>query len=299
MPLGSSNPGGPGGSPPAYQPPWWVEPAIYAATSLGGAAISNRANKGQAAQQAALQKEFAQYGIRWRVEDAKAAGLHPLYALGAQVPSYTPVSYSDSMGSALAASGQALSGAIATSRERRHQELALRLAEKQIEESDARIGVLRSERARNLMEAYGRQSLPPINMGAQDLIGEAVSTSGGAKLVPPEVTMSRPESKGIVAGPAGPSLREYVLPGGFRMMLPDANSLSEALEPLSESWALGAMVYKENVRLYGPEWKREFWNRNLPSWLVNAFMGRPPVYRRAPSNDQERRSRENPKVWSK
>ena len=36
------------------------------------------------------QKEFAQNGIRWRVADAKAAGLHPLAALGAQGASYSP-----------------------------------------------------------------------------------------------------------------------------------------------------------------------------------------------------------------
>lgn len=38
----------------------------------------------------AMQKEFAQMGIRWRVEDAKAAGLHPLAALGSGGSSYTP-----------------------------------------------------------------------------------------------------------------------------------------------------------------------------------------------------------------
>jgi hypothetical protein len=36
------------------------------------------------------QKEFAQNGIRWKVADAKAAGLHPLAALGASTAQYTP-----------------------------------------------------------------------------------------------------------------------------------------------------------------------------------------------------------------
>lgn len=39
----------------------------------------------------AMQKEFAQSGIRWRVADAKAAGLHPLAALGTQGASFSPV----------------------------------------------------------------------------------------------------------------------------------------------------------------------------------------------------------------
>ena len=36
------------------------------------------------------QKEFAQNGVRWKVADAKAAGLHPLAALGASTASYSP-----------------------------------------------------------------------------------------------------------------------------------------------------------------------------------------------------------------
>lgn len=40
----------------------------------------------------ANQKEFAQMGIRWKVQDAIAAGLHPLAALGGQTASYSPVS---------------------------------------------------------------------------------------------------------------------------------------------------------------------------------------------------------------
>lgn len=45
-----------------------------------------------AARNEALQREFAQQGIRWKVEDAKAAGVHPAYALGAQTTSFSPIS---------------------------------------------------------------------------------------------------------------------------------------------------------------------------------------------------------------
>lgn len=38
----------------------------------------------------ALQREFAQMGIRWRVADAQAAGIHPLAALGASSASFSP-----------------------------------------------------------------------------------------------------------------------------------------------------------------------------------------------------------------
>lgn len=56
-----------------------------------------------------LQREFAQQGIRWKVEDAKKAGIHPLAALGAQTIGFSPVSVGD-MG--LSAAGQDISRAV-------------------------------------------------------------------------------------------------------------------------------------------------------------------------------------------
>lgn len=38
------------------------------------------------------QREFAQHGLRWKVADAQAAGLHPLAAIGAQTTSFSPIS---------------------------------------------------------------------------------------------------------------------------------------------------------------------------------------------------------------
>lgn len=88
------------------------------------------------AREEALQREFATSGIRWRVQDAKAAGIHPLAALGAQTMSYSPQSvgggayeaqkmprYSPSPASGaspamgLAAAGQDISRAIQASRD--------------------------------------------------------------------------------------------------------------------------------------------------------------------------------------
>jgi len=44
----------------------------------------------EAGKDRALQKTLAQEGVRWRVADAKAAGLHPLYAMGASIAQGSP-----------------------------------------------------------------------------------------------------------------------------------------------------------------------------------------------------------------
>lgn len=58
-----------------------------------------------------LQKQFAQSGIQWKVEDAKKAGIHPLAALGAQTHSFSPVSIGDPV-SSLSNAGQSIDRAI-------------------------------------------------------------------------------------------------------------------------------------------------------------------------------------------
>ena len=99
-------------------------PALIAAGAglAGGLLNRESAKDSQAAslawarEQAAMQKEFAQSGIQWRVEDAKKAGIHPVYALGGSGASYSPVSANftadTSVGSALAQAGQDISSSI-------------------------------------------------------------------------------------------------------------------------------------------------------------------------------------------
>lgn len=72
------------------------------ATSFFGARNAARESKKAAEAAVDHQREFAQHGVRWRVEDAKAAGVHPLFALGAQTPSFSPVQQSFDTGSGVA-----------------------------------------------------------------------------------------------------------------------------------------------------------------------------------------------------
>ncbi|UOF79225.1 minor capsid protein [Microviridae sp.] len=80
--------------------------------NLAGAFMQNaRANEN-----IALQKKFAQNGIQWKVADAKKAGIHPLYALGAQTHSFAPVQ--SFAGDSLAAAGQSFGRAVDAYRDR-------------------------------------------------------------------------------------------------------------------------------------------------------------------------------------
>lgn len=63
---------------------------ISGALGLLGGGVSAITGKQNADREYERQKEFAQNGIRWKVADAKAAGIHPLYAIGANTSTYSP-----------------------------------------------------------------------------------------------------------------------------------------------------------------------------------------------------------------
>lgn len=90
---------------------------IGAGASLIGGLLGRRSTKKANDQNIAMQREFAQNSIRWRVEDAKRAGIHPAFALGAPTMSFAPSSVGDSsMPAALAAMGQDISRAVDVTR---------------------------------------------------------------------------------------------------------------------------------------------------------------------------------------
>lgn len=65
---------------------------IGAGTSLLGGLLGKSSQEKAAKKEYKRQKEFAQHGISWKVEDAKRAGIAPLAALGSNLVSYSPQS---------------------------------------------------------------------------------------------------------------------------------------------------------------------------------------------------------------
>lgn len=66
------------------------------------------------AENIALQKQFAQQGIQWKVADARAAGVHPMFALGANTVSFAPQSLGDVGTEAMSRAGQDIGRAISS-----------------------------------------------------------------------------------------------------------------------------------------------------------------------------------------
>jgi len=115
---------------------------IGAATSLAGGLLSansqkeaNKASEAHAARQEALQKEFAQSGIQWKVADAEKAGVHPLFALGANTTSYQPTNVGGGATdfSWLGETGQNIGRAIDATRSTPASAMALQLGKIQLE----------------------------------------------------------------------------------------------------------------------------------------------------------------------
>ncbi len=170
-----------------------VAPLVAAALIGGGAAIvggaiSNRSNKKAAAAEAALQREFAQKGIQWTVEDAKAAGIHPLYALqGGQAASYTPVSRPDAMGPAVAQAGQvaarAVVGAGKVNINKRTAEAQLAVLESQARRNNSEADLL-SNRLDSMGQSFGGGLGGPGSMGRPEEVPDNLVQLEPQKVIP-------------------------------------------------------------------------------------------------------------------
>lgn len=256
-----------------------VAPVIIGAAIAGGASLlggkksSDEASQINAAQlafareQMAFQKEMAQHGVRWRVEDAKAAGLHPLHAMGGILPSASPVSVdfqTSGAGAALSEAGQSIGRAVAaqmTPAERAAQELQLKLGEAQLAESDARRVYYLSEAARTLGPSQVGPGSPIVN---EDVAPGVIP--GQVQVQAPVVAARARDEQALAAGQQA-LLQEYVWPDGKRSLLPATVSgeISEALESMGlENPSLMLAVFSANVERYGMRYALDALQRHVP-----------------------------------
>ena len=168
------------------------------------------------------QKEFAQNGIRWKVADAKAAGLHPLAALGASTAQYTPATaIGDSPDwSFLADAGQSIGRAVDAKRtqqerveQQQKQDAAFALkAENQKAEND----LIRAQTASIQQDMVLRQAkaseqavrtqqqvpaMPSLGRDGSVIPGQGDATSpAGIEAKPAEIVVNDPQTRTAEAG---------------------------------------------------------------------------------------------------
>lgn len=155
---------------------------------------ANAANAEMAQKNIEMQERFAQHGVRWKVADAQAAGIHPLYALGANTHSFSPVSVGaipdHSMGQAMANIGQDIGRAIhSTSTVKERQATAARMTALTEERAELENALLRSQIAK-----INQAPNPPLpsNSDMPALTGQGNSTTGYVREKPLERVHSQP-----------------------------------------------------------------------------------------------------------
>lgn len=197
--------------------PWAA--VIPAAASLVGGLISNRNNRNIADQNAELQREFAQHGIKWKVQDAKEAGLHPLFGLTGTTASFSPVTFSDALGPAVSDAGSQV-GSYLANEQRRRDEKRERSIERQVQMDQIILGQqrLRSQIHVDTAQANYYNALAADvsrkrnGAGATPAFGvtsdpDTISTqqgSGLVQVVPPEIKTHDPGNPSIEAGTTRP-----------------------------------------------------------------------------------------------
>lgn len=270
---------------------------------------NERAQERQNAFNAELQREFAKNGIRWRVEDAKAAGLHPLYSLTGNLPGGAPTGAitidggggdSGHMSRALHSAGQNISRAVTASQDEHMRNLhkaQLLTLEAQAERDFAQASFYRTQAARagqadGQSTAFPSDVVTDASQPADTVQLGSVSINGrtrveahplykdAVKLQPDEMTSRHASVAGQTAGDAHPFTREFEAPGGFRMLLPatGGGGVPEEIDLSMVPMLLGA-----NLQKYGWRWVVDLMGymtgrspedrqgRTLESWLRREF----------------------------
>lgn len=220
-----------------------------------------------------MQREFAQHGIRWKVDDARAAGLHPLAALGAQTSSYYPVRVGEtSPESSLDTMGQGLAGLGS-------------LGDKSLakEAAEIEVDLLRLRRFKEWLSIFG-STASPENVSDFDKhynFGDGFLREGGnspVDLVPSKIVRSDPKAGGGVQ--AGVVSYEQLgaqksVKWGTVYRLELAKEMAELMEEnlgfklgyyttkLSNYWEGWKAAFGGPKSVAGKRWI-EFWNKVLP-----------------------------------
>lgn len=169
-----------------------IFPLIGAAIAAGGGLLASKMAGDRAEEagekNAALQREFAQSGIQWKVADAKKAGVHPLYALGAQTIAASPA-YIPGDSSGIADAAQSIGQGVSQAAERASTapgRVDKRMAELALTRAELENDLLRSQISRNVAT-----SSPAIPMATDPFAMPGQADSGLSKSAISDIALQR------------------------------------------------------------------------------------------------------------
>lgn len=215
-----------------------------------------------------LQREFASHGIQWRVEDARQAGVHPMYALSGGGAAFAPnpimmsgsPDYSPKF-SHVSPQQYDLGGGLVKA-------LAQLFSDAKKDEAIASSAASVASLARTV--AASATPFPAYGNVGDEFDAELWKSGLAGRLPTPlnlqnaidvsdyrpaQITSVRRDDMSMTPGnPPGGS--EFQIAPGFRMILPSSpqGGISESLEAISESYELAYMYVQRNVDEYGIEW---------------------------------------------
>lgn len=227
----------------------------------------------QAERNIALQKEFAQHGIQWRVADAQAAGLHPLYAIGGSGASFSPnpvvipggaspgPRHSEDLGQNLSRAVMAQSTELDL--EARRAQLELLKAQTGKEVAIAQYYASQAGRdAQSPSIAFPEVGQPRGVM--EDPIGGSFHNRSVVK--PAEIISPDFLNPYKTSGAPSPGFTEFRIgKDGLRILLPQSNEgPAESLE--SVSWWMWPGIIKLNADHYGKTWIKDLASQYVPGY---------------------------------
>lgn len=246
---------------------------ISAAGNLLGGVLGKDSARDAAGINRDMQREFAQHGVRWKVADAKAAGIHPLAALGASTHSFAPSFQGDtSLSEGLARVGQDISRSIdatRTAEERRAADAAAAAAQAVRDRNDQAVAesvINRNNAAAALDQAQAaeigsrRAGNPPMAAVRSEPVFNHPAF-GPHKRVAPDIAASRPGQPGVLAGDALPLTRigAFTVDGStYRLEMPNMDPGEFWENPVAAAAALRALNPHVAPMVIDKLFKREF-----------------------------------------
>lgn len=249
---------------------------------------ANKQNQENALRQEALQKEFAQSGIQWKVKDAEAAGIHPLYALGANTVSYSPsqIGASPTDFGFIGDAGQNIGRAIQAGQSEPARAAALRVTAAQLEGLQLDNDLKRTQlvSALNLLNQPGTGPGIPKLTTSHEMPGQGNSPQieGPMMDVSKKISPTAGDKYHIEAG-ANPEVLLGKTKSGYAPQVPQ--SLSESFEQdwigyyqwfmrnkiFGDQAAMQAMPTRPGFRKHYSPWAGEYYYERYPTYRRKEF----------------------------